>query len=352
LINFYTERTVRWEKGTVVLIDQRRLPSRLTYLRCTDHQQVAQAIRNMNIRGAPAIGVAAAMGLALAVHNSCSKTKEGLLIDLQSAYHDLLETRPTAANLRWGIERVCKKASEVRGDVDAVKQAVADEAIRMGEEDVKINRNIGRLGANLMDDGDVVLTHCNAGALATVGFGTALGVVRAAAEAGRCLSVFVTETRPALQGARLTAYELRTDGFSVTVISDGMVGSVLAQGMVDKVLVGADRIVSTGHVFNKIGTYQIAVLAARHSVPFYCVAPVSTFDIETNWQDVIIEERSPDEITKIGGRRIAPKHVRVFNPAFDVTPPELVTAIITEKGVIHPPYEKNITLALGLNDTF
>ena len=255
-------------------------------------------------------------------------------------------TRPTAVNLFWALERVMGKGMNAK-TVQEAKRAVLNEALKMAEEDVETNRKIGAHGLKLFKDGDMVLTHCNAGSLATVAYGTALGVIRAARESGKRLSVIATETRPVMQGSRLTAFELLHDGIDVSLITDTAVGHMMAMGVINHVIVGADRVLHTGHVFNKIGTYQVAILANKHNVPFYVAAPLSTFDFESNPDDVIIEDRSADEVVKVGKKRIAPKGVRVFNPAFDMTPPELITGIITQKGILKPPFEKNIKALLG-----
>ncbi len=323
------------------MIDQTALPNKLTYVTYTRPEQVANAIRRMVVRGAPAIGVAAAMGVALAVVRSKAKTRGELLQELESSAALLRSTRPTAVNLFWGIERVMNRA-RAADSISSVKDAVVSEVKRMEEEDIEVNKKLGKVGATLIEDGDTVLTQCNAGALATVGYGTALGVVRAAVEQGKLVKVLVPETRPALQGSRLTAFELMTDEIECTIIPDTAVGHMMSLGRVDKVIVGADRITKDGYVFNKIGTYQEAVLAERHRVPFYPAAPYSTFDLAHTHEEVTIEERSFDEVVKIRGRRIAPKGVPVVNPAFDMTPPELVTAMITDKGLVERPYETNI----------
>jgi methylthioribose-1-phosphate isomerase len=340
--DFFSLRTVLWEEDTVKMIDQTRLPIRLVYRSFSRWEDVAWAIRTMVIRGAPAIGVAAAMGVALAAVHSEAVEREGLLRDMDTAAVGLRATRPTAVNLFWGIERVMSKATASGGAVDAVRDIVVAEVKRMADEDVEANRRLGRLGAELVEDGDTVMTQCNAGALATVGYGTALGVVRAAREAGKCVSVIVPETRPALQGARLTAFELMTDGFDCRVIADTAVGHTLSSGRVDKVITGADRITRDSFVFNKIGTYQIAVLADRHGVPFYAAAPFSTFDAGRTHEQVVIEERPFEEVVRIRGRRIVPKGVPVANPAFDMTPPELISSIISDRGIIERPVDKNI----------
>ncbi|MEP0825337.1 MAG: S-methyl-5-thioribose-1-phosphate isomerase [Nitrososphaera sp.] len=338
--------TVAWENNSVVLIDQTKLPNKLAYVKCKSYQEVADAIKRLVVRGAPAIGVTAAFGLALAAQQSKAKTLPELMTDLETAFKVLRATRPTAVNLFWALERVMGKAKRGKS-LQEVKKLVLDEALRMSEEDISANRQMGANGAKLLQDGDIVLTHCNAGSLATVAYGTALGVIRAAKESGKRLSVIATETRPVMQGARLTAFELQHDGIDVSLIPDTAVGHMMARGAIKRVIVGADRVLRTGHVFNKIGTYQVAILANKHKVPFYVAAPLSTFDFESNPEDVVIEERSVDEVVKVGSKRIAPKKVRVFNPAFDMTPPELITGIITERGVLKPPFEKNLKALLG-----
>jgi methylthioribose-1-phosphate isomerase len=338
--------TVSWKNGSVVLIDQTKLPNKLVHVRCKDYREVANAIKKLVVRGAPAIGVTAAFGLALAAQASRAKALPELMTDLDTAFKTLRATRPTAVNLFWALERVMEKAKRAKTVEDA-KKAVLDEALKMSEEDVEANRHMGANGAKMFRDGDVVLTHCNAGSLATVAYGTALGVIRAARESGKRLSVIATETRPVMQGSRLTAFELQHDGIDVSLIPDTAVGHMMAKSAIKRVIVGADRVLRTGHVFNKIGTYQVAILASRHRVPFYVAAPLSTFDFESSPEEVIIEERSVDEVVKVGKKRIAPKGVRIFNPAFDMTPPELITGIITEKGVLKPPFEKNLKALLG-----
>ncbi len=338
--------TVEWKNDAVLLIDQTKLPNKLVYVKCTDYKQVADAIKTMVVRGAPAIGVTAALGLALAANQSKAKTLEELFTDLDTAFKVLRSTRPTAVNLFWALERVMGKAKAAKTLQDA-RQTVLDEAVRMAEEDIQANREMGANGSKLFKDGDVILTHCNAGSLATVAYGTALGVIRATREAGKRISVVATETRPVMQGARLTAFELQHDGVDVSLIPDTAVGHTMSRGVIKRVIVGADRVLRTGHVFNKIGTYQVAILASKHKVPFYVAAPLSTFDLKSNPDDVVIEERSVDEVVKVGRKRIAPKGVRIFNPAFDMTPPELITGIITEKGILKPPFEKNLKALLG-----
>ena len=335
--------TVSWKDSSVMMIDQTKLPNKLMYVKCKDYKQVANAIKNLTIRGAPAIGVAAGLGLALAAMQSKARTPSELIVDLEIAFRVLRATRPTAVNLFWALERIMSKAREGGKSVMEVKKAILSEALKMSKEDIKVNKKIGANGAKLFNDGDVILTHCNAGSLATVAYGTALGVIRAAKETGKHVSVIATETRPVMQGSRLTAFELQYDGIDVSLIPDTAVGHIISKRIIDRVVVGADRVLRTGHVFNKIGTYQVAIIANRHNVPFYVAAPLSTFDFENNTEDIVIEERSIDEVVRVGRKRIAPKGIRVFNPAFDVTPPELITGgIITEKGVLKPPFEENV----------
>ena len=338
--------TVAWENNSVILIDQTKLPSKLVYMQCKDYLEVADAIKKLIVRGAPAIGVTAAFGLALAAHRSKAKTLSELMTDLETAFRVLRSTRPTAVNLFWALERVmaiAKRATTLR----AAKAVVLEEALKMSEEDINANKQMGSNGAELFRDGDIVLTHCNAGSLATVAYGTALGVIRAARESGKRVSVIATETRPVMQGSRLTAFELQHDGIDVSLIPDTAVGHMMSKGAIRRVIVGADRILRTGHVFNKIGTYQVAILAHKHNVPFYVAAPLSTFDFESKPEVVVIEERSVDEVIKVGKKRVAPKKVRIFNPAFDMTPPDLITGIITERGVLTPPFEKHLKALLG-----
>ena len=324
------------------MIDQTALPTRFTYVTCENPEQVAAAIRTMVVRGAPAIGVAAGMGVALAAARSKSSRLPEFMRELESAAALLRSTRPTAVNLFWGIERVMSTA-RAAASVRSAREAVTEEVKAMEEEDVAVNKRLGANGASLVRDGETILTQCNAGALATVGYGTALGVVRAAVEQGKLVKVLVPETRPALQGARLTAFELVRDRISCTLISDTAVGLMMSRGRVDRVIVGADRITRDGYVFNKIGTYQEAVLALRHGIPFHPAAPRSTFDLERGHEQVTIEERGVEEVVMVRGKRIAPKGIPVANPAFDVTPPELVTSIITERGLLSPPFGESIS---------
>jgi len=334
-------RTVEWKNNKVVMIDQTKLPNQLIFVEYDDFNQVANAIRNLVVRGAPAIGISGAFGLALAVLQSTATTKDNLISDLEKARTILFETRPTAVNLGWGLEKIMNMAKT--GDsVEQIKEFVINEAKKMADEDIEINKTMGKNGSVLFDDNDTIMTHCNAGALATVAYGTALGVIRATRESGKNIKVITTETRPVQQGSRLTAFELKHDGFDVSLIPDTAVGYTMANGLVNKVIVGADRIVKTGHVFNKIGTYQIATMAKQHGIPFYVAAPLSTFDLKSDAKDVIIEMRNGSEVTGIGDKKTAPDGINVINPAFDMTPPELISGIITEKGVAKSPYEESI----------
>ncbi|TFH02427.1 MAG: S-methyl-5-thioribose-1-phosphate isomerase [Nitrosopumilus sp.] len=334
-------RTVKWKDNKVVMIDQTKLPNELVFVEYSDYNQVADAIKTLVVRGAPAIGVSGAFGLALAALQSKGTTKEELILDLEKAKKILYETRPTAVNLGWGLEQIMKVA-KVGTSVDQIKKSIINEAKKMAEDDIKINKTMGKNGSVLFENNDTIMTHCNAGALATVAYGTALGVSRATRESGKNVKVIATETRPIQQGSRLTAFELKHDGFDVSLIPDTAVGYSMANGLVNKVVVGADRIVRTGHVFNKIGTYQVATMAKQHGIPFYVAAPLSTFDMKTDAKDVIIEMRKGSEVTGIGDKKTAPDGIGVINPAFDMTPPELITGIITEKGVIKAPYEESI----------
>ncbi|RLI40951.1 S-methyl-5-thioribose-1-phosphate isomerase [Candidatus Bathyarchaeota archaeon] len=327
-------RTIEWRDGAVVTIDQSRLPNETVFLEMKSCNEVAEAIKTMKIRGAPLLGAAAAFALALTAYHSKARSKEELIDELVSSAKVLKGTRPTAVNLFWAINRILEKAWSFSGNVKELMSLVVSEAQKMADEDVATNRLIGKHGARLIRDGDVILTHCNAGALATVDYGTALGVVRAALEQGKNIEVIATETRPKLQGARLTAYELKRDGVPVTLITDNMVGYVMYKGLIDKVIVGADRVVQDA-VINKIGTYNIAVLAKEHGIQFYVAAPKSTFDVQHMSADVVIEERKPEEVTQIGLQRIAPEGIKVLNPAFDITPLKYVTAIICESGILY-----------------
>jgi len=343
-----TLRTVEWKNNSVIMIDQTKLPNELVYVKYTDYNDVANAIRTLVIRGAPAIGVSGAFGIALAALQSSSETTEGLLSDLEKAKKILFETRPTAINLSWGLEKIMEIAKQGK-TVFEIKDIVIAKAKQMAEEDIDINKKMGKNGAGLFQDNDTIMTHCNAGALATVAYGTALGVIRATNESGKNVKVIATETRPIQQGSRLTAFELKHDGIDVSLIPDTAVGYTMANGLVNAVIVGADRILQTGHVFNKIGTYQVATMAKQHNIPFYVAAPMSTFDLESGPEDVIIEQRKASEVTGVGDKKTAPDGVNVINPAFDVTPPELISGIITENGVVKPPYKESITKLFEAN---
>ena len=333
--------TVEWKNNSLFLIDQTKLPTKLSYIRCRSYIDVANAIKKLVVRGAPAIGVTAAFGLALAAINSKTTNLKIFFKELAKAYEIIRSTRPTAVNLQWALDRIMQKITSLT-DISLIKKVILEEAILMAKEDIATNKAMGLKGANLFADGETIMTHCNAGSLATVGYGTALGVIRAVKESGKKISVIATETRPVMQGSRLTAFELKHENIDVTLIPDTAVGHIMARGIVKHVVVGADRILRTGHVFNKIGTYQLAVLAKRHNIPFYVVAPSSTFDLKNNPNDIVIEERSKTEVIRIGKKILAPKNIGVINPAFDMTPPQLITKIITERGIISPPYKKSI----------
>ena len=330
--------TIQWTDSGVVMIDQTRLPREETYVTCTDYKQVAEAIRSMVIRGAPAIGVAAAMGIALGMQRAESAAEFDQICDT------LARTRPTAVNLFWAIERMRRLYSELRASpLEEIRAKLVSEAQQIRLEDIAINECIGRNGAPLIPDGKSVLTHCNAGALATAGYGTALGVIRAAVASGKKIDVFADETRPFLQGARLTVWELQHDNIPATLITDNMAGHFLHSGRIGCVVVGADRIAANGDVANKIGTYSIAVLAKENSVPFYVAAPISTLDLSlTNGDQIPIEQRAAEEVTHVQGVPVAPDGTTVENPAFDVTPNRYVTAIVTERGVARPPYVESL----------
>jgi len=342
--------TIEWRDGAVVMIDQRKLPASEVYVRCQSAQQVARAIKTMVIRGAPAIGVAAAMGLALGLRKSSAGGTQKLAAEFYKLCGLMAGTRPTAVNLFWAIERMKKAfaAGAAAGDsVDQIKDRLEAEAKAIHDEDVANCRTMGAHGAAVVPDGARVLTHCNAGALATAGYGSALGVIRAAVEQGKRVTVVADETRPFLQGARLTAWELVRDGIETTVITDSMAGSLMRAGQIDLVIVGADRIAANGDVANKIGTYSVAVLARAHHLPFYVVAPTSTIDLATpDGAHIPIEERSHREVTRLGALRLAPEGARVRNPAFDVTPHQYVTGIVTEVGLVAPPYHETLAAAV------
>jgi methylthioribose-1-phosphate isomerase len=338
-------KTVEWTDAGVRFIDQTKLPTEETYVTCRNYEEVADAIRTMIVRGAPAIGVSAAMGVALGVRDS--KANDNLELQREFAHicEVLADTRPTAVNLFWGIRRMREKFEQVSDQpIAAIKETLVAEAQRVLAEDIATNQLMGKHGAVLMPVSGGVLTHCNAGALATAGYGTALGVIRAAVDSGKKLHVFADETRPFLQGSRLTAWELMKDNIPTTLIADNMAGAMMRQGKISAVVVGADRIAANGDVANKIGTYTVAVLAREHGIPFYVAAPFSTVDLETATGDEIpIEQRSSQEVTHLAGRQIAPDGVRVENPAFDVTPHQYVTAIITERGIVRAPYQQALS---------
>jgi methylthioribose-1-phosphate isomerase len=325
---------IKWQNGTVITPDQTKLPLQEITLQITTVEQMAEAIKTLRVRGAPLLGAAAGFGVALAAYNSKASSRDKLLAELEAAGIVIKHQRPTAVNLFWGVDRVLKKAGSVQISVENIKAAVIAEAEKIADEDAAQNRAIGKNGSHLIEDGDTILTHCNAGELATVEYGTALGVIRAAWEQDKKIKVIADETRPLLQGARLTAYELKRDGIPVTLITDNMAGWVMHKGLVDKVIVGADRIVQDG-VVNKIGTFSVAVLAHEHGIPFYVAAPTSTFDLAHKAKDVIIEERKPEEVTHIGSQQIAPDGIGVMNPAFDITPLKYVSAIICERRVYY-----------------
>jgi methylthioribose-1-phosphate isomerase len=338
-------QTLEWTPRGVVFIDQTKLPTEEVYVTCTTHQQVADVIRNMVVRGAPAIGVAAAMGIALGVKNSKAENGADLKKDFDEISETIRQTRPTAVNLFWAIRRMTEKFERIRiRPIPQIKQDLIEEAQRMHAEDIAANQAMGRHGATLMPASGGVLTHCNAGALATAGYGTALGVIRAAIEAGKKIHVYADETRPFLQGSRLTAWELIKDGIPTTVISDNMAGVMMQQGKIGAIIVGADRIAANGDVANKIGTYTVAVLAKEHGIPFYVAAPISTVDLETpDGTKIPIEQRSPREVTHIAGKQMVPDGVEIENPAFDVTPAKYVAAIITERGIARAPYGQSLS---------
>jgi methylthioribose-1-phosphate isomerase len=326
---------IEWSAGRLRLLDQTRLPDEEVWLELTDAHQVAEAILSLRVRGAPAIGVAAAYSLALAAEASAATDRDALLTDLRAVAAEVAATRPTAVNLSWALKRTIT-AAESAADTDAIRRAVLDEAQQIQRDDVTANRRMGHFGAQLLPDSSTVLTHCNAGWLATAGYGTALGVVRAAIEEGKRVRVVATETRPLLQGARLTAWELSRDGIECTLIVDSAAGALMRHGEIDAVIVGADRVAANGDVANKIGTYALAILARAHGLPFYVAAPTSTIDASLPaGDDIPIEERSWSEVSSLRG-------VRVTNPAFDITPNGLLSAIITERGIARSPYQRSL----------
>lgn len=334
--------TIQWEKDKVIMIDQRKLPDEEVYVKCTDFNQVAEAIENMVIRGAPAIGVAAAFGVAIGVMNIDEKTN--LDEEFNRIYQRLEKTRPTARNLFWALERMKETFLKNRNlSLSELKEILVQKALSIEDDDIKINKRIGFLGKELIKDGQSVLTHCNAGALATAGYGTALGVIRAAFHDGKDITVYADETRPLLQGARLTCWELDKDNIPVILITDNMAGYFMQKGTISLVITGADRIARNGDTANKIGTYSLAVLAKEHGLPFYIAAPLNTVDFDLlNGSEIPIEERNPSEVRNIRGCPISLPHIEVRNPAFDVTPAKLISAIITEKGIARPPFEKSL----------
>ncbi|MBW2183882.1 MAG: S-methyl-5-thioribose-1-phosphate isomerase [Deltaproteobacteria bacterium] len=337
-------KTIVWEEDKVVLLDQTKLPLEETYLVCDDYHAVAEAIKKMVVRGAPAIGVAAAMGIAQGALSTDAGSPDEFRKQVEKICQEFAQTRPTAINLFWAIERMKNlMAAHNNKSVEELKALLKKEALSIGEEDIKINRQIGRRGKALIKDGDTVLTHCNAGALATAGYGTALGVIRAACEEGKKVEVLACETRPFLQGARLTSWELQKSGILTTVITDNMAGYAMQKGKINLIITGADCVCLNGDVANKIGTYALAVLAREHGIPFYVAAPLSTINLDfESGEAVSIEERDEREVTHMGDKRIVPERIQVWNPAFDITPAKYISAIITEKGVAESPYKSNL----------
>jgi methylthioribose-1-phosphate isomerase len=327
-------RTIWWDQG-LWLIDQTRLPGELKAVQVEGVKELVEAIKTLRVRGAPALGAAGGYGIALAAHRSRANNPIQMISELEKAAAILRESRPTVVNLSWGVERALRAACS-QDSTEAIREASLREAEEIAAEDIRVNQALGRAGARLLEDGDAVLTHCNAGRLACVGWGTALGVIRSAVEAGKEIRVYACETRPLHQGSRLTAWELQEDGIPVTIICESAAGSLMRQGKIDRAIVGADRITEDA-VFNKIGTYSHAVLARFHQVPFYVAAPLSTFDLARSEEEITIEMRDPQEICALGETRLAPAGAKAYNPAFDATPLELVTALITEKGIFRPP---------------
>jgi methylthioribose-1-phosphate isomerase len=337
-------RPIRWSDGVLILLDQTLLPRAVEHARIARWEDAADAISRMVVRGAPAIGIAAAYGLALAANAlPAAASPDDVVRSLEAAGDGLRATRPTAVNLAWAVDRVLDRVRALRPDGATAGECVLSEAHKIHDEDLESCKRIGSFGAELIPDGAAVLTHCNAGALATAGWGTALGVIRSAIVQGKKLTVYADETRPRLQGMRLTAWELLHDGIPVTLVTDGMAGWAMQRHLIDCVIVGADRIAANGDTANKIGTYSLATLARAHAIPFYVAAPLSTVDfaIETGAQ-IPIEERDPTEITHIDGVELAPSGASAWNPAFDVTPASLITAIITDKGIAEPPYNESL----------
>jgi len=355
-------RTIEWKRGKVIMLDQSRLPGEVKFLECSDYLAVAEGIKKLRIRGAPAIGIAAAMGIALGAQDIKARSFEEFITKLEPIFHYMLSTRPTAVNIKWAVERLRRYLDSLRDNsVPTLKKMLVQEARRILDEDIEVNKAIGEYGAKLIKDGDAILTHCNAGALATGGYGTATAPMLVAREQGKKIRVFADETRPVLQGARLTAWELAQEGIPVTLITDNSAGALMRKGEIDLAIVGTDRTVRNGDVANKIGTYTVAVLAKENGIPFYVAAPLSSIDLSIPTGDLVpIEERDPSEVTCISGRltsgtrgswgsvRIAPEGVTVRNMAFDVTPHRYVTGIITEKGIFRPGDVKNIMFESGM----
>lgn len=337
-----TFKSIEWVNNKIKIIDQRLLPEKVEYIFCTNIQELNDAIKSLAVRGAPALGIAAAMGIALAAHKSCAQSVDDFLMEIDINAALIRETRPTAVNLFWGIERQLKLLKKTNCEIPEIKRLLIEEAVKIAHEDEMMCKSIGDYGSSLVKTGSNILTHCNAGGLATGGYGTAVGVIRSAHRQGKKIHVFVDETRPLLQGSRLTAWELKEEGVPYTIITDNSAGFLMKRGMIDLVVVGADRITRNGDTANKIGTYSVSVLAKENNIPFYVAAPYSTIDskIETG-EDIKIEERDPLEVTMLKGVNIAPDGSMALNLAFDVTPSRYITAIITEKGVHSPPYDKN-----------
>jgi len=342
-------RTIIWENGVVKMVDQTLLPKKLKIIECRTVDEILDAIKSMKIRGAPAIGVAAAMTIAMVAKQNENENKRILISKIYETIDKIRNSRPTARNLFWAIERITR-VIDLRKDSIQIANDIINEALRIAEEDVLMNMKIGEIGEKLINDGDNILTYCNAGTFATAYYGTALGIIRSAWRNNKKIHVFVAETRPQLQGARITAFELKAEGIPLTLVTDNAIGFLMQKKKISKVFVGADRILCDGTTYNKIGTYTIAVLSKVHNIPFYVAAPSTTFDLQSRVDDVKIEERSADEVVKVLSRyRIAPKGINVLNYAFDITPPSYVTGIITEKGIILPPFNENIPKILGVS---
>lgn len=342
-------RTIEWKNNQLYLIDQRQLPRKVKMIICKDYLQVVDSIRDLAVRGAPAIGAAAAFGMVLAANHIQEDKIDSILIQLNKAKKDLLMTRPTAVNLNWALTEIWKVIQESKASkIEGLRKAILKRANEISDQDIKTNYQISENGLPLFKDGDQILTHCNTGSLATVYYGTALGVIRSVYRERKAIQVFVDETRPVLQGARLTAWELKEENIPFTLICDSTAGFLMSKNMIHKVIVGADRIAMNGDTANKIGTYSLSVLSKAHQIPFYVAAPISTIDRSIKDGSFIhIEERKGDEVTKIAGKYIAPEGINVYNPAFDVTPHENITAMITEKGIVYPPFKKNIEKILN-----